>query len=120
MEAAPSPPPSLPICVSSKHSDICNIYSVDGTFLSWYIDLRKKLLELYPIPDGLERIPDGILLPPKYWLEFKDDSDTTTEKLNLPTEDTGEIDPPGSNSFNSKLASAVVSKFPNLPSNKVL
>ncbi|KAF7877246.1 hypothetical protein EAF04_000930 [Stromatinia cepivora] len=75
---------------------------VDGTFLSWYIDLRKKLLELYPLLDGLEPIPDDVLLPPKYWLELKHESSTVTEKLNSP-ENSGEIDQINFDSLNRKV-----------------
>ncbi|CAD6446106.1 2567a8ef-67dd-4f7b-a6cc-829dab80fcd4 [Sclerotinia trifoliorum] len=74
---------------------------VDGTFLSWYIDLKKKLLELYPLPDGLEPIPDDVLLPPKYWLELKNESTTVTEKLNSPLDNSGEIDHTELDSLNS-------------------
>ncbi|APA08804.1 hypothetical protein SS1G_02596 [Sclerotinia sclerotiorum 1980 UF-70] len=76
---------------------------VDGTFLSWYIDLRKKLLELYPLPDGLEPIPDDVLLPPKYWLELKNESTTLTEKLNSPPDNSGETDQTDLDSLNSKI-----------------
>ncbi|QSZ32284.1 hypothetical protein DSL72_001858 [Monilinia vaccinii-corymbosi] len=77
---------------------------VDGTFLSWYIDLRKKLLELYPLPDGLEQIPDGVLLPPKYWLELRNESSTLTDKSNSPLENNGKIHHTKLESLNSKLA----------------
>ncbi|ESZ94489.1 hypothetical protein SBOR_5137 [Sclerotinia borealis F-4128] len=80
---------------------------VDGTFLSWYIDLRKKLLELYPLPDDVEQIPDGVLLPPKYWLELKDESSTVAEKFNSPLENNGEIDQTNFDSLKSKLTSSV-------------
>ncbi|KAA8570014.1 hypothetical protein EYC84_002352 [Monilinia fructicola] len=79
---------------------------IDGTFLSWYIDLRKKLLESFPLPDGLEQIPDGVLLPPKYWLEIKNESSTIPEKLYSPLEDDDKIDQTKFDSSKSKLASA--------------
>ncbi|RAL58837.1 hypothetical protein DID88_009147 [Monilinia fructigena] len=60
---------------------------IDGTFLSWYIDLRKKLLESYPLPDGLEQIPDGVLLPPTYWLEIKDEPSTIGKLASASAED---------------------------------
>ncbi|KAB8298788.1 hypothetical protein EYC80_000962 [Monilinia laxa] len=79
---------------------------IDGTFLSWYIDLRKKLLESYPLPGGLEQIPDGILLPPKYWLEIKNESSTIGENSDSPLENNGKIDQTKFDSSKDKLASA--------------
>ncbi|KAL0944335.1 NADPH-dependent diflavin oxidoreductase 1 [Colletotrichum truncatum] len=34
--------------------------------MPWAADLRKKLLELYPLPSDLAPIPDDALLPPRY------------------------------------------------------
>lgn len=82
------------------------ISSIDGTFLSWYIDLRKKLLELFPLPDGLEPIPDHVLLPPKFWLELKPESPNVIDKSNTPKEGSGEINQTISDSLNSKRAPA--------------
>ncbi|KAI9640040.1 NAPDH-dependent diflavin reductase [Ciborinia camelliae] len=78
---------------------------VDGTFLSWYIDLRKKLLESYPLPDGLDQIPDGVLLPPKYWLELKNESSPVTDELNSPPKNNeeGQIDQTAFKSLKNKI-----------------
>lgn len=43
---------------------------VDGSFLPWSIKLRQRLLEEYPLPDGIETIPDDVLLEPKWILDF--------------------------------------------------
>ncbi|KAJ4355758.1 NAPDH-dependent diflavin reductase [Didymosphaeria variabile] len=47
---------------------------VDGSFLPWSTTLRQRLLEHYPLPDGIEPIPDHVLLEPKWLLDFADDS----------------------------------------------
>ncbi|KAK2055448.1 flavodoxin [Colletotrichum caudatum] len=39
---------------------------VDERYMPWVADLRKKLLDLYPLPEGLVPIPDDVLLPPRY------------------------------------------------------
>ncbi|KAK2011043.1 flavodoxin [Colletotrichum eremochloae] len=39
---------------------------VDERYMPWAADLRKKLLDLYPLPEGLAPIPDDALLPPRY------------------------------------------------------
>ncbi|KAF2456439.1 NADPH dependent diflavin oxidoreductase-like protein 1 [Lineolata rhizophorae] len=43
---------------------------IDGTFIPWSLQLRGRLLELFPLPDGIEPIPDNVLLPPKWILDF--------------------------------------------------
>ncbi|KAF4638070.1 hypothetical protein G7Y89_g30 [Cudoniella acicularis] len=57
---------------------------VDGTFLSWSADLRKHLLALFPLPEGLTPIPSDVLLPPKYILELEEGEGETKSdpKLN--------------------------------------
>ncbi|KAL1605156.1 NAPDH-dependent diflavin reductase [Paraconiothyrium brasiliense] len=47
---------------------------VDGSFLPWSTTLRHRLLECYPLPDGVEPIPDDVLLEPKWLLDLADDS----------------------------------------------
>ncbi|EEA28917.1 NAPDH-dependent diflavin reductase [Talaromyces marneffei ATCC 18224] len=42
---------------------------LEGTFLPWATDLRKHLLDQYPLPEGLQPIPDDVQLPPKWILE---------------------------------------------------
>ncbi|TGO29521.1 hypothetical protein BPAE_0014g00720 [Botrytis paeoniae] len=88
---------------------------VDGTFLSWYIDLRKKLLESYPLPDGLDPIPDDVLLPPKYWLELVTESPTGIEKSISLLENTDDNGQTEFDSLNSKLAPIKDLEASNLP-----
>ncbi|KAF7956090.1 hypothetical protein EAE96_005011 [Botrytis aclada] len=87
---------------------------VDGTFLSWYIDLRKKLLESYPLPDGLDPIPDDVLLPPKYWLELANESSTDIESSSSLLENTDDKGQTEFDSLNSKLAPAKDMEASNL------
>jgi sulfite reductase alpha subunit-like flavoprotein len=42
---------------------------LEGTFLPWATNLRNHLLDQYPLPDGLQPIPDDVQLPPKWILE---------------------------------------------------
>ncbi|CRG87115.1 putative NADPH reductase tah18 [Talaromyces islandicus] len=42
---------------------------LEGTFLPWATELRKFLLEKYPLPSGVQPIPDDVHLPPKWILE---------------------------------------------------
>ncbi|RDW61632.1 hypothetical protein BP5796_11524 [Coleophoma crateriformis] len=55
---------------------------IDGTFLNWSADLRKHLLSAFPLPDGLEPIPEDAFLPPKYCVsvDASSSSSTTTER----------------------------------------
>ncbi|KAK7749007.1 NAPDH-dependent diflavin reductase [Cytospora paraplurivora] len=39
---------------------------IDSIYLPWLQDLQARLLTEFPLPDGIEPIPDGALLPPKY------------------------------------------------------
>jgi len=41
---------------------------IDGSFLTWSSSLRQSLLEQYPLPLGIEPVPDSILLEPKWLL----------------------------------------------------
>ncbi|KAI9812710.1 MAG: NAPDH-dependent diflavin reductase [Pycnora praestabilis] len=43
---------------------------LDGSFLPWSVDLRKHLLQRYPLPGGVSPIPGDVLLQPKWTLEF--------------------------------------------------
>ncbi|KAF2674784.1 sulfite reductase flavo protein alpha-component [Microthyrium microscopicum] len=45
---------------------------IDGTFVPWSVELRKRLLEEYPLPDSVEPIPDYIPIEPKWTLDFVD------------------------------------------------
>ncbi|OAR01126.1 hypothetical protein LLEC1_04459, partial [Akanthomyces lecanii] len=42
---------------------------IDGSFARWSESLSKHLLEKYPLPDGLEPIPQDVILPPRWSLE---------------------------------------------------
>jgi sulfite reductase alpha subunit-like flavoprotein len=53
--------------------------SVDGSFLPWSTTLRTRLLEEYPLPEGIEPIPDNLLLDPKWQLKFVDDAQEVPE-----------------------------------------
>ncbi|KAK1988581.1 flavodoxin [Colletotrichum cereale] len=48
---------------------------VDERYMPWAADLRKKLLDLYPLPEGLTPIADDALLPPKYTVGLASDPD---------------------------------------------
>ena len=37
--------------------------SLDGAFEPWLLTLSEKLLELYPLPPGIDILPDGIPQP---------------------------------------------------------
>jgi sulfite reductase alpha subunit-like flavoprotein len=49
--------------------------SIDGSFLPWTTTLRHQLLEEYPLPEGINPIPDDVLLDPKWLLDFADGND---------------------------------------------
>ncbi|KAK1729593.1 hypothetical protein CaCOL14_007749 [Colletotrichum acutatum] len=42
----------------------------DERYMPWAADLQKRLLELYPLPEGVSPIPEGALLPPRYTVEL--------------------------------------------------
>ncbi|KKK26546.1 hypothetical protein ARAM_002953 [Aspergillus rambellii] len=44
---------------------------LEGTFIPWLTDLRKHLLEKYPLPRGQDPIPDDVQLPPKWGLQLQ-------------------------------------------------
>ncbi|CCX34077.1 NADPH dependent diflavin oxidoreductase-like protein 1 [Pyronema domesticum] len=50
---------------------------IDGAFAYWVDELRNGLRVKYPIPLGMEEIPEDVLLPPKWILEFADEDPTT-------------------------------------------
>lgn len=56
--------------------------SIDGTLLSWSVDLRKHLLSLYPLPDGVTPIPQDVLLPPKFVLQLEEEGSHVDETNN--------------------------------------
>ncbi|GAM34903.1 hypothetical protein TCE0_015r02790 [Talaromyces pinophilus] len=51
---------------------------LEGTFLPWATNLRNRLLDQYPLPEGLQPIPDDVQLPPKWILE-----ESSTETVSL-------------------------------------
>ncbi|KAF2270286.1 riboflavin synthase domain-like protein [Lojkania enalia] len=60
-----------PICDRGE-SDEQHPEGIDGAFSSWSAKLRQRLLEEHPLPDGIDPIPDDMLLDPKWLLEFAD------------------------------------------------
>jgi sulfite reductase alpha subunit-like flavoprotein len=66
---------SLPVLTTLSYQTIpLTSASVDGSFLPWSTTLRNRLLEEYPLPKGVEPIPDDVLLDPKWQLKFADDT----------------------------------------------
>lgn len=57
----------------------------DGAFLPWSRDLKNWLLENYPLPGGLESIPDDQFLEPKFVLKIDSEAaaDITTTNASL-------------------------------------
>ncbi|EZF31884.1 hypothetical protein H109_03036 [Trichophyton interdigitale MR816] len=45
---------------------------LEGTFLPWSLDLRKHLLDKFPLMEGQHPIPDEVRLPPKWILDRYD------------------------------------------------
>jgi sulfite reductase alpha subunit-like flavoprotein len=43
---------------------------VDGTFVPWSLNLKTRLLEEYPLPNGVQPVPDDIIIEPKWVLDF--------------------------------------------------
>ncbi|EFE36519.1 uncharacterized protein ARB_04040 [Trichophyton benhamiae CBS 112371] len=77
---------------------------LEGTFLPWSLDLRKHLLDKFPLKEGQHPIPDDFRLPPKWILDHYDlkdeDGDTRpkqpsrAKEANSPDHDTRPL--PGS------------------------
>ncbi|KFY25686.1 hypothetical protein V493_04508 [Pseudogymnoascus sp. VKM F-4281 (FW-2241)] len=68
----------------------------DGAFVPWSLGFKKQLLENYPLPEGVEPIPDEEFLPPKYILQIAKpevDSDTTIQNKTSPNMNEGTNDP---------------------------
>jgi len=64
-----------PSCVVSIEFSIFGsktliLCSIEGTFLPWSADLRKHLLSLYPLPEGVTPIPQEVFIPPKHQLSL--------------------------------------------------
>ncbi|KAF2204266.1 sulfite reductase flavo protein alpha-component [Delitschia confertaspora ATCC 74209] len=67
-----------PICDRGE-ADEQHPEGIDGSFLPWSIHLRQRLLEEYPLPDGVEPIPDDVLLEPKWLLDFAEATKTDAQ-----------------------------------------
>ena len=69
-----------------------NLTSIDGSFLPWSTKLRQRLLDSFPLPDGVEPMPDDVLLDPKWLLEIAEtpNSPTTPDADNT----TSDVPPP--------------------------
>ena len=50
--------------------------------MPWSLKLRQRLLEEYPLPEGLEPIPDHVLLDPNWVLDFADQNGTSETESN--------------------------------------
>ncbi|KFY44862.1 hypothetical protein V494_01276 [Pseudogymnoascus sp. VKM F-4513 (FW-928)] len=66
----------------------------DGAFVPWSLGFKKHLLENYPLPEGVEPIPDEEFLPPKYILQIiEPDSATPTQNDKSQNMNEGTNDP---------------------------
>ncbi|KAF2477411.1 NADPH dependent diflavin oxidoreductase-like protein 1 [Lindgomyces ingoldianus] len=72
-----------PVCDRGE-ADEQHPEGVDGAFLPWSTKLRQRLIENYPLPDGVEPIPDDVLLDPKWLLDFDDGNDFASQTKNPP------------------------------------
>jgi sulfite reductase alpha subunit-like flavoprotein len=70
---------------------ILTFISIDGSYLPWSTKLRRSLLEEYPLPDGLEPIPDDVLLDPKWVLDFTDSAQVTPTEPNSELSATADV-----------------------------
>ncbi|KIV99399.1 uncharacterized protein PV09_08942 [Verruconis gallopava] len=57
------------IVCDRAESDEQHPEGIDGSFIPWLTQLRQRLLEQYPLPDGVEAIPDDVQLEPKWILQ---------------------------------------------------
>ncbi|OHE95240.1 flavodoxin [Colletotrichum orchidophilum] len=57
-------------CYPRGEADEQDSDGADQRYMPWAADLQKRLLELYPLPEGVSPIPDGALLPPRYTVEL--------------------------------------------------
>ncbi|KFX90261.1 hypothetical protein V490_06548, partial [Pseudogymnoascus sp. VKM F-3557] len=75
----------------------------DGAFVPWSLGFKKHLAETYPLPEGVEPIPDEEFLPPKYILKIitpEAESDTPTQNEAPPKMNEGINDPCFKGAFN--------------------
>lgn len=54
---------------------------IDGAFIPWTKQLFEALLERWPLPEGVEKVPEEVALPREYVLEF--DEAGMANKMNL-------------------------------------
>jgi len=69
---------------------------LDGAFVPWSVSLRQRLLEVFPLPEDLEPIPDNVLLEPKWVLTPLDEG-----SVSAPAQ-------PGSSSNPERIASTTL------------
>ncbi|EXF85653.1 flavodoxin [Colletotrichum fioriniae PJ7] len=88
----------------------------DERYMPWAADLQKRLLELYPLPEGVSPIPEGALLPPRYTVELATSPETLQNgtsgssgehKTNGHVVEIGHNDQPNGTSPNSNTTSAI-------------
>ncbi|KAF8445425.1 hypothetical protein BGX38DRAFT_684405 [Terfezia claveryi] len=60
---------------------------IDGAFIPWSRQLFGRVLEKWPLPDGMEKIPDEVPLPKEYTLEFDEVEIEKQINLGLPSSD---------------------------------
>ncbi|KAI4703384.1 hypothetical protein J4E81_002262 [Alternaria sp. BMP 2799] len=70
-----------PVCDRGE-SDEQHPEGIDGSFLPWSTKLRQHLLDSYPLADGVEPIPDDVLLDPKWLLAPAVDDTTSSSNTN--------------------------------------
>lgn len=58
-------------------------FSLDGAFIPWAKELWEKVMEKYPTAEPL--IPDDVLLPPSFRMEFVT-GETPQKQITLPGE----------------------------------
>lgn len=78
-----------PVCDRGE-SDEQHPEGIDGSFLPWSTTLRQRLLEEYPLPEGVDAIPDDVLLDPKWILDIAHDSQAQAPQSSHPIHAVGE------------------------------
>ncbi|XP_053418313.1 NADPH-dependent diflavin oxidoreductase 1 isoform X9 [Nycticebus coucang] len=74
----------LPPCLGDDQHEL----GPDAAIDPWLQDLWVKVLELYPVPQGLTVIPAGVPLPSKFTLHFLQEAPSTcSEEQRLPSPD---------------------------------
>jgi sulfite reductase alpha subunit-like flavoprotein len=92
--------PTLKVCLYTPFArTLLTSTSIDGSFLPWSTKLRQRLVESFPLPDGVKPIPDDVLLDPKWVLDYADSSkkihatSTGTQVESTSNGDTSDIPP---------------------------